>query len=440
MVSSYLQRARNETDRIRLQVRSSGQTPRQAFNNGSLPYANVDLSSHIEQLNYMADWVAVAVMAIARRAASQPLLLADANKYPKASRHVKSMTDTLVPLESHLLLDAFDNPNPLMTRWALMFSTIASLQLTGVAYWWITQNEAGTPEVWPLSSGWVFPLDRMHTKYEVRPIGESLNTFQVTGDRMCRFSIPHPADLWRVLSPLQTQAAAVDADESLQSAQAMSFRNGLFPALGVVAGDVTDLDDNSRKPLLDDDQRNMIYDALAKMFEGPGKYGRAIILDALIRDIKVLTNKPVEMDFLNSGKAMKERIFQAFGVNPIIVGETNGANYAQAFTAEQNFCDNTVNPLLELMSQAIEKWVCPLFAKPKEKLRAWIEPCHAQDRQLALAEWATGLQYGCVTRNAFAQRVLGVPAIPGGDVPLLPGAMIPADAEPVKRASDEPAS
>ena len=54
-----------------------------------------------------------------------------------------------------------------------------------------------------------------------------------------------------------------------------------------------------------------------------------------LRTFEPSRNKPTEMDFLDSGNGHQEsRIFQAFGVNPIIVGEIQGANRAQAAVAE----------------------------------------------------------------------------------------------------------
>jgi phage portal protein BeeE len=59
------------------------------------------------------------------------------------------------------------------------------------------------------------------------------------------------------------------------------------------------------------------------------------------------------VDFLESGQSTKSRIFQSFGVNPIIVGEIAGANRAYAAVAEAVFCSNVINPLASPPRHAI---------------------------------------------------------------------------------------
>lgn len=395
----------------------------QAFNNENVPWAWAEQGQNHEQLRHFKDWVYVCVNAIANRVAAQPIVVGNLN----ARRRQIRQHNTIAPLESHRFLDVVHAPNQLMAGgWALMYTTVASLKLTGKAYWWMPGD--GMPDqIWPIPPSWVVPVDRFRSVYQINPINESIAPFRVPGERLAFFNFPHPIDPWLSASPLASQAAAVNADEALQQAQADMFENGMFPALGITTGDVTDLDDQERLPLLDDDQRNIVYDALRKMFQGRGKYGAWIIFDALIKGVEKLSLTPEEMGFLESGQITKSRIFQAYGVNPLVVGEIQGANRAQATVAEEAFCSNVINPLVTLLSQVLTRRVAPLFAQDKEKLAIWIEPARAHDPDLKLQEWELGLKTNAVDRNEYRTAVLGLQPKPGYDKLLIPMNVVPDD-------------
>lgn len=390
----------------------------------SEPWAYAEQGQNLEQLRHFRDWVYVCVNAIANRVAGQPVRIGNPSP-PRRRRH----HDAVAPLDAHPFLEVVHEPNPLMVGWSLMYLTAVSLKLTGKAFWWMPGETGQQPtEIWPLPPSWVRAVDKFRTVWQVTPIGESLAPFQVSGDRMAFFNMPHPYDpIGLSASPLASQSAAVNADEALQQAQADMFENGMFPALGITTGDITDLDDQDRKPLLDEDQRNVIYTALSKMFQGRGKYGAWIIFDALIQDIKKLSLSPDEMGFLESGQITKSRIFQAYGVNPLIVGEIQGANRAQATVAEESFCSNVINPLATLLSQVLTRRVAPLFAQNKEKLVIWIEPARAHDPDMKLREWELGLKTNAVGRNEYRTAVMGLPPKPGYDKLLIPISMVPDD-------------
>jgi phage portal protein BeeE len=142
----------------------------------------------------------------------------------------------------------------------------------------------------------------------------------------------------------------------------------------------------------------------------------------MIEGIDTLSTSPQEMDFLNSGQQTTSRILQAYGVNPIVVGEIVGANRAQAAVAEAAFVSCCVNPLLELMSQTLTRWVVPLFG---EGLMAWFTPAVANDAELQLKRYDAGLKHGAVTINEF-RAMLNLPPLPGGDAPPEP-ATVPAN-------------
>jgi hypothetical protein len=105
------------------------------------------------------------------------------------------------------------------------------------------------------------------------------------------------------------------------------------------------------------EQRTAIRLAFKQAYSGTLNAGEPVILDGLIKDVKRISNTPKEMDFLGSGSSVKARICQAFGVNPVIMGELEGANRASAAVADDILCSFTVNPLVEMLSQHLTKYV-----------------------------------------------------------------------------------
>jgi hypothetical protein len=138
------------------------------------------------------------------------------------------------------------------------------------------------------------------------------------------------------------------------------------------------------------------------------------------------------MDWLQSGQQIKSRIFQAFGVNPIIAGEVEGANRASSAAAEDHFCKFTVNPLAALMSEVISAWIGPNFAEKGEELVVWIEPAQPADPDTKRADLAFLRSVGGLSIDQYL-AAYGFPPLPqGGDVRPVPAniTFLPADKTP----------
>src|SRR5262249_2164419 len=132
---------------------------------------------------------------------------------------------------------------------------------------------------------------------------------------------------------------------------------------------------------------------------------RPWIVDGMIEGVERLSNSVQEMDFLQSGQSVKDRIFEAYCVNPIACGQVQDANRAQAAVATEQFCDTACNPVIELVSQSLTRWVARRYAN---NLVAWVDPTRASDAELSLKEWATALQFGLVSGNEFRRQILNL--------------------------------
>jgi len=436
MAQTYLERARDShrgrlnslRDRTALALRQTG--------GGSLPHPYLGRHSSIaslaarfddtakqeEQYKHFVSWVYVAITRIATRAAGQPMRAGRVNVSPQKARrlstqqkshapgYVKAVADDIEPIPTHALLDAISNPNHAMVTWSLMYALLSGLELTGVAYWWMPRTSSGL-QIWPLPSSWVTPVHakgRLFDSFEVRSTSSMGKPVPVEHQDMAMFLLPDPEDPTRPKSPVQAQAPAVSTDEQIQVAQHRFFQNGIFPQVILHAGRLPDaMGVPGERPSVTPEQRVELMNAIAAVYDGVVNYNEPLILDGLIENVSKFSQTAQEMDFLQSSEQVKGRIFQAFGVNPIIAGEIAGVNRAQAAVAETLFTTNVVNPLLTMVGQVLTQWA----RKHEEGTVIWLDMARANDEELNLREWDKAMVHRVATKNEFRVHILGLPEI-----------------------------
>ena len=105
-----------------------------------------------ESERHFAGWVYAAIRPIAQRIAAQPIRLGfledqGAGRERAVQRFekdilpgcFKGLSENLEMVEEHAALQALRSPNPTLTSWSLMFTTVVNLELTGRQHWWIKQ-------------------------------------------------------------------------------------------------------------------------------------------------------------------------------------------------------------------------------------------------------------------------------------------------------------
>lgn len=393
------------------------------------------------QYQHFRGWVYASVRPICQAIAGQPIRVARerAGRAPinepgdraasywrtrHAPRHIKAVADKLEVYDSHIIYDLLEDPNPAMTGWAVMYATVASLELTGEAYWWITV-EHGVPRLWPIPKSWIAPI---HDKdkgifqgWVITPRGTG-RPIERPANEVVFFSYPDPGDPLSSVSPLQANARAVGADESMQTAQDVTFTNGIHPALALLIGDITDEDGESQgRPLLESEQRQQIHAAVRQYYGGVSKTGEPLLLDALIRDVKQISMKPAEMDFVNSGKVTKDRITQGHGTHPAIIGAIEQMSRAASAVAREHFADFTINPKIALISQVLTKWMRPAFAQEGERLYVYIDEYRPNDPEERRRDFTLLAKHAAVDRDELRANVGGLDKLPndaGRTIPI----------------------
>jgi len=120
---------------------------------------------HADQYGYFAGYPYAIINNIANRLAAQPIrvgrIKAKGSKPGKGRglprskafehygadgwlcpKHLQEIANRVEIIPNHRINRVLERPNPLMVRHHLLYSTFASIEITGLAYWWMFRDEA----------------------------------------------------------------------------------------------------------------------------------------------------------------------------------------------------------------------------------------------------------------------------------------------------------
>lgn len=360
------------------------------------------------------------------------------NRWPTCIKEMTQGGQQIEPFFDHDILDFLKAPNEVQGKFEFLFCIIANLLITGESYI-IAEEVKGKKKgddskraqygvaVWAVPTPWITAKHEngeLFSSYELKPSSQS-EPVPLPKEAVCRLYIPDPKDPKSCISPLATQMPAVKIDGSIQHSQQAMFEKGIFPNVALTIGKNVGPDGTTTtgvRPVLSGAQRAQLVRAVRQLWKSSVANGDPAILDGLTESIHKLSNTPAEMDWMQSSEAVKKRIFQAFKVNPYVCGEITNGNRAQAAVADQSFCDQAVNPLIEAITSKVLEWLTTLFDE-SDTLVLWLEKATPKDEELALRKWQMGLAGNAVTKNEFRGEVMGLPPMPdeAADKPALLG-------------------
>ncbi len=342
---------------------------------------------------------------------------------------VKAHAEDLDVLDSHPILEALADPNPLQVTWQLWYVSVVHMLLTGRYYWWfVPVEDEGEYDIMAVPPSWVHPVHdqkggRLFARYLIKPPNSMAAVADVAGEYIVPVGFPDPANPLGWFSPLQANARSVVSDESISESQYRTFRNSANPDLLITIGRHPDVAGvPGQKPVLTQEQRKQLMEWVRTNAMGVSKFGLPLICDALIDKVERLNKMPKEMDFQRSSDVTKSRIDQGFGTSPVMSGEAEMTTYAASSAAADHFYGLTVNPMLELQDQAMSKWVPPLYGE--DDLLLFREPCRAENPDEKRADDTFLLGAGAVSINDLrAER--GLPPNEGGDCAYMASTLQP---------------
>lgn len=319
----------------------------------------------------------------------------------------KDVGENVDPLKEHFLTTLLQSPNEYLTGYGLKQCSFASMALTGRYVWWFDVNgkprddvpELGNLRLWYIPVSWLQLPDSSNLRqWKIMAPGMG-SGHDVSIDELFMSTMPDPGNPLRPYSVLQAQAKAVDTEDKMLRAQAVSMDNSIRPGLIVIAGRLPGMPTAGRsgpgvRPILTGEQRGQIIDAIKLQYQGVARHGEPLILDGLIEDVKPYLPSPQELDMVNSTGVFQKRIMEGYGVSPVVAGYAENANRAGAVVAEESFYKNTLNPYIEQSSQDMDSVLGRRFTvKGGQRLRVWMELAVADDPDALLARFTVCMPY-----------------------------------------------
>ena len=333
------------------------------------------------------------------------------------------------PRENHPLRQLIANPNPATTEFELLEMTSIYMDLAGIAFWEVVVDRAGMPvELWPLRPDMVRIFPKQDGRHEY---GYALGNGRIVplGTNVLAFKYPNPTDPLLGQAPMRAANRAVALDNEATDFVKSLLQNRAVP--GTVIETEQRIDDALTERLT------------AKWVErfGGGNRGLPAFLQKGMK-IHTLGLNLGELEFPDLRTISESRICMSFGVPPILVGAKVGldrstfANYAEA---RRSLWEETLMPLQRRIAGVIVQRLLPMVERGPRPRRVVCQFDNSEVLALKESEanrWEKGtqaLRAGGLLVNDF-RRYVGLPAVEGGDVFLIPAGVVP-----VANPSDMPA-
>jgi len=254
--------------------------------------------------------------------------------------------DDYTELDDHPSIRLMDNPNPLDTRYDLLFKIVAYMDLTGDAYVAISKDGAGRQrELWVLPSDKVTivpSLDGVIKSYELRPYGANRGqVITYTPEEIIHFKHPNVNNFYYGSSILQASDIVVDINEFQHDYQRTFYKNSALPP-AVLETD-SKLDESVFKRL-----RQMIQ----SVYGGGENSGKTMILENGLK-LKPFSFNPKDLDWMATNSAAMREICAVFKVPPSMLGIVEDVNRANAESQEYTYSKMAIEPLLRNIDERL---------------------------------------------------------------------------------------
>lgn len=316
----------------------------------------------------------------------------------------------------HPFLDFLYRGSPLMSGPQALKASYAYKEVKGEFFWQLMAGERTPPAAWvvipPQSVASTPSADKQRFKLQVSGHTVELPAEEVFWSRDLNLS-----DLWgRGAGVGDSLADELDTDEYAAQLLRHTLANkGFKDTLISIKAEA------GATPRLAE-QLEAKYNQRSRSFYNTG---RAMVVDGAQVDVKSLTHDLGELKLLDLRNFERDIIHQTFGIPPELFGLISNSNRATIEAAEAIFAQMVLVPRLEAMRLELQWKILPLFDPRGEYLVEFVSPVPGDK--------AYRLEVMKAAPGAFLvndwRETAGLPAIDGGDVPLVqPAPMAPPPA------------
>lgn len=325
-------------------------------------------------------------------------------------------------LPRHPLRRLLMRPNALMGERELWMYTAVYAALGGNAYWHIVRSRTGQPvELWPYHYGQMRPLP------SAEPNAPWVRTYEFTdGDGQLipidtadvvhfKWPSPDPKQPWQSQPPLLAAAAEVDADNEATRYLRALLRNDAVPRTIV---------SQSEQRFMTDDEVKRAKAQFKSAYGGEGR-GDVLVLEAGA-NVTRLGLDLQELAFEALHKVPEKRIAASFRVPLSVAGIGDDPTYSNSEEAYRRYVQSTLSPLWALWGSEVQRDLADdlnVFVRHDTSQVAALQ----EDKDALWARVDTAFKSGRLTLNQ-ANRLCGLPDVPGGDVYLWSASIFPVPA------------
>jgi len=303
-------------------------------------------------------------------------------------------------LDEHPILNVLAKANPYMTKFEVLKSTQAYLDLEGNAFWYIVKNGRGVPlAIWPLRPDLVtvIPSKEEYIKgYVYTADGQK---YGIPANDIIHFKNFNPVSPYRGMGVVEASSASIDADNYSREYNASFFANSARPDVILESPDT-----------LSPDEQAKLLSSWKDAHGGPNKSNGVGILWGGLK-ATVLGTTAKDMDFVEQRRFSRDEILAMFRVPKPSLGIVEDVNYASAKTTDYVYTTRCIKPKMSRIVDTLNEFFIPMFGDDSLEL-GYVDPT-PNNRVDELDEYQRGLASGWLTINEVRARE-GLNDVKGG--------------------------
>ncbi|MDR1391058.1 MAG: phage portal protein [Holosporales bacterium] len=280
----------------------------------------------------------------------------------------------------HPILALINKPNMKQYKTTFIEEAISHLLLSGNFYVMALKNTENLPaELHILRPDRIniIPGDGAFPRGYEYQIGERKHFFEVDQESgesdILHVKLFNPLNDWYGMSPVEVAMGSIHQHNAIAQQNTAFLQNGGRPSGALMY-----------KSSIDPQKRSELKDDLRNLYEGGRNAGKILLLEGNF-EWKEMGLSPKDLDFISGKELAAKEIALAFGVPNILVSSMSLATYANYKEARYNFWEETLIPLLNLVTGEFSNWFKLIF---KTDLSLWYDldsiPALSKKREI---EW-----------------------------------------------------
>ncbi|MDR1488362.1 MAG: phage portal protein [Holosporales bacterium] len=281
----------------------------------------------------------------------------------------------------HEILNLLERPNIKQSRTIFMEAAVSQLLLSGNCYINALRDDEGVVKELHLlrpDRVQVIPGENsIPLGYEYSINGKNKTIFKTNEDGfsdILHIKLFSPLNDWYGQSPVEVVMNAIHQHNAITNQNIAFLKNGGRPSGALIYHST-----------FEPGQREKLKNDLKNVYEGGKNAGKVLLLEGNF-EWKEMGLSPKDLDFLSGKEFSAKEIALAFGVPPILIGETKNATFSNYKEARYNFWEETVLPMLNIIAGEFTTWIQYLFNDNEYRLMYDIDSIQALSKRRE-TEW-----------------------------------------------------